>query len=896
MSTRNLDAFFNPGAIALIGASNEPGSVGERVLGNLLGAGFAGAILPVNPRRAVVHGIICYPDVAALPVVPDLAVIATPPATVPGLLAALGARGTRAAVVLTAGFSADPAAALSRHALLAAAQPHGLRLIGPNCLGILASGTGINASFAHLDALPGKIAFLTQSGAIVTSILDWAEAQGIGFSHLVSLGDMIDVDFGDLLDYLAGDPGTEAILLYVESVTNARKFISAARAAARVKPLIVVKAGRHAEGARAAASHTGALAGNDAVYDAVFRRIGALRVNTLEELFDAAAILATGHLPRGPRVAILTNGGGIGVLATDALIGQGGTLAELAPATLAALDAKLPATWSHGNPVDIVGDAPGARYVDAAAALAADPGVDAVLALNCPTAIASSEAAASALIQGWGTRTEPMLVTSWVGAAKAEPARKLFAAAGIPSYATPEQAVRAFMYLVEYQRSQALLTQVPPSVPEAFAPDRAGARQLVAAALADGRDWLTPPEVKALLTAYAIPTVGGRIAPTPAAAGEVARELAGKVALKIVSAQIQHKSDVGGVVLDLSRPETVATEAAAMLERVRALRPEAHIDGFMVEPMAARRDSWELIVGATQDPQFGPVLLFGQGGTAVEVVRDQSLELPPLNMKLARALIDRTRVARLLHGYRERAPADLDALALTLIKVAQLITDLAAVVELDINPLLADAKGVLALDARVRIAATADSGPERLAIRPYPQELEETLVLADGRELLLRRIRPEDESALRQTFATLSPDQVRRHFAAATGALAQIDAARFTQIDYDREMALILTAPGNAGRTPVYGLVRILIDANQERAEFVIALHPDVTGQGLGHRLMQRSIAYARGRGLRQLQGDVMRDNRVMRRLAANLGFVEESPPEAPEIVRVRLAIDNDDC
>ncbi|MGD9985149.1 MAG: acetate--CoA ligase family protein, partial [Porticoccaceae bacterium] len=341
MSTRNLDAFFRPNAIALIGASNEPGSVGERVLSNLIGAGFAGAILPVNPRRAVVHGIICYPDVAALPMVPDLAVIATPPATVPALLTALGARGTRAAVVLTAGFSADPAAGHSRPALLAAAQPHGMRLVGPNCLGILASGTGINASFAHLDALPGKLAFVTQSGAIVTSILDWAAAQGIGFSHLVSLGDMVDVDFGDLLDYLAGDSGTEAILLYIESVTNARKFISAARAAARVKPLIVVKAGRHAEGARAAASHTGALAGNDAVYDAVFRRIGALRVNTLEELFDAAAILATGRQPRGPRgprVAILTNGGGIGVLATDALIEQGGTLAELAPETLAALN------------------------------------------------------------------------------------------------------------------------------------------------------------------------------------------------------------------------------------------------------------------------------------------------------------------------------------------------------------------------------------------------------------------------------------------------------------------------------------------------------------------------------------------------------------------------------
>ena len=891
MSTRHLDALLRPTAVALLGASGRPGSVGAQVLRNLLGAGFEGAILPVNPTRGVVQGIVTYPDVSALPLVPDLAVIAIPPAAVAATLDQLGARGTRAAVILTAGFSGDPTQTTSRAALLAAAERHGMRLVGPNCVGILGSAAGLNASFAHLSALPGGLAFVTQSGAIVTSILDWAQVRGIGFSHLVSLGDMIDVDFGDLLDYLAADPGTHAILLYIEAISDARKFVSAARAAARVKPLIVVKAGRHAEGARAAASHTGALAGNDAVYDAVFRRVGALRVDTLEELFDAAELLATGRRPRGPRVAILTNGGGIGVLATDALIAQGGTLADLAPETLQALDDRLPATWSHGNPVDIVGDAPGARYAAAAEILAADPGVDAVLALNCPTAIASSEEAAQALIDCWGERPEPMLITSWVGAASAEAARRRFAAAGVPSPATPEQAVRAFQYLIAYRRSQELLTQVPPSVPESFAPDPAAARHLLGAALAEGRDWLTPPEVKALLDAYGIARVAGRVAATPEAAAAAAHAQGGKVALKIISAQIQHKSDVGGVVLDLSRPETVAAEATAMAERVRELRPEAQIDGFLIEPMIDRRDGWELILGATLDPQFGPVLLFGQGGTAVEVVRDQSLELPPLNLTLARALIERTRVARLLHGFRDRPAADLDALALTLLKVAQLIVDLPQVVELDINPLLADSEGVLAVDARVRIAPASGNGAGRLAIRPYPRELEETLHLADGHELLLRPIRPEDEPALRRAFADLTPDQRRTHFSTSLRTVAEIDAARFTQVDYDRDLALVVTVPGIPGQTPIWGVVRILVGPDQERAEFSILLHPAITGQGLGRRLLERIIAQARERGLAELYGEVARDNRAMRRLAAQLDFVERPLAGTTELIRVSLPL-----
>jgi len=449
-----------------------------------------------------------------------------------------------------------------------------LRIIGPNCLGVLVPRIGLNASFAHLNPAKGPIAFVAQSGAIITSVMDWAERRGIGFSHLVSLGDTADVDFGDMLDYLASDPETRAILLYIEAVTEARKFMSAARAAARMKPTIVVKAGRHAEGARAAASHTGAMVGSDAVYEAVFRRAGMLRVYSLDELFDAVEILAMAPRAKGPRMAILSNGGGLAVLATDHLIDEGGVLAELAPETMERLNAALPPTWSHHNPVDIIGDAPGGRYAQALSALIEDPGVDAVLALNCPTAVASGTEAAQALIEAFGKRRDPALITSWVGDGAAEAARRMFRAHGIPSYATPGQAVRAFMYLVNYRRSQELLMQTPPSVPEEFTPDTEAARTLIARALGEGRPWLNEPEAKALLAAYGVPAVATRIAQTPGEAATIAEEIGAPVALKILSRDITHKSDLGGVALGLLGPGAVRDAASAMLERIRAARPE----------------------------------------------------------------------------------------------------------------------------------------------------------------------------------------------------------------------------------------------------------------------------------------------------------------------------------
>ena len=528
MSIRNLEFALKPRSVALIGASKRPGSVGAVLARNLFKGGFDGPIMPVNPKYQAIEGVLTYPSIEALPLVPDLAVISTPPETVPGIVEALGRKGTRAAVVITAGFgeSKEAAGRERQQALLDAARPYLLRIIGPNCLGILVPGIGLNASFAHLTPAKGPIAFVAQSGAIITSVMDWAERRGIGFSHLVSLGDIADVDFGDMLDYLASDPETGAILLYIEAVTEARKFMSAARAAARMKPTIVVKAGRHAEGARACASHTGAMAGSDAVYEAVFRRAGMLRVYSLDELFDAVEILAMAPRAKGPRMAILSNGGGLAVLATDHLIDEGGVLAELAPQTLDRLNVALPPTWSHHNPVDIVGDAPGSRYAQALSALMEDPGVDAVLALHCPTAVASGTEAAQALIEARGERRDPTLITSWVGDGAAQEARRMFRAHGIPSYATPGQAVRAFMYLVNYRRSQELLMQTPPSVPEEFTPDTEAARILIARALGEGRAWLTEPEAKALLAAYGVPAIATRIAQTPGRRPRSPRRLA----------------------------------------------------------------------------------------------------------------------------------------------------------------------------------------------------------------------------------------------------------------------------------------------------------------------------------------------------------------------------------
>ncbi|MDX1431679.1 MAG: bifunctional acetate--CoA ligase family protein/GNAT family N-acetyltransferase [Gammaproteobacteria bacterium] len=893
MSIRNLEHVFRPESIALVGASEGSRSVGAVLAQNLVDGGFAGALMFVNPAREQVLGRDCHRDVADLPETPDLAVVCTPPRTVPGIVDVLARRGTRGVVVISAGFaeSTDPRGRELQQSMLDAARPALLRLVGPNCLGILVPTIGLNASFAHLAPPVGHLAFVTQSGAIVTSVLDWAEPRGIGFSHLVSLGGMADVDFGDMLDYLANDRDTHAILLYVEAVTNARKFMSAARAASRMKPVLVVKAGRHAESARAAASHTGALAGSDDVYDAVFQRAGMLRVHDLDDLFDAVEVLATGRRPAGNRLAILTNGGGMGVLATDALMDHDGELAELSAETMTALDRSLPPTWSHGNPVDIIGDAGPERYAAALDALSRDRGVDAILAINCPTAVASSADAARAVIEHVARRGLPPVLTSWVGDHVGREARALLSGARIPSYETPGEAVRGFMYLVDHARRQATLMETPPSVPEVHIPDVGRARAIIADGISAGLEWLSERDSKALLSAYGIPVVATERAAGPDEAAAIAARLGGRVALKILSPDITHKSDVGGVALELAGPGAVRAAARAMLEKVAAARADARIEGFTVAPMVHRPGAHELIVGITTDAQFGPVVLFGQGGTAAELLADTSLALPPLNMRLAKELVGRTRIGRLLGGYRDRPAANVDAVALSLIRTAQLAMDHAAVVELDINPLLADDYGVIALDARVRIERTDAAPSDRLCIRPYPSELEEDLTLANGRSIFLRPILPEDEVTHRAWFQTLDPEDVRMRFFVPKKTLSHVQSARFTQIDYDREMALVVTERGIPGRAPIHGVVRISADPDNESAEYAIIISRELAGVGLGRLLMERIIDYARRRGIGEIFGEVLKENTRMLRLCEALGFTREPVPGEPEIVRVSLRL-----
>jgi acetyltransferase len=893
MTIRNLDFLFKPKSVALIGAGKRPASVGALVARNLFRSGFDGPIMPVNPKHRAIEGVLTYPDVASLPLVPDLAVISTPADTVPGIIGALAARGTRAAVVISAGFGEGGAAAGAalRQAMLDAGKDRLMRIVGPNCLGIIVPSIGLNASFAHLDPLPGRLAFVAQSGAVVTSVVDWARARGIGFSHLVALGDMADVDFGDMLDYLANDPETRAILLYIETITQARKFMSAGRAAARMKPVIVVKAGRHAESARAAASHTGALAGADAVYDTAFRRAGMLRVHQLEELFDAVQTLATARPPKGDRLAIVTNGGGAGVMATDALIDLGGRLAGLAPETIAGLDRVLPPTWSHGNPVDIVGDAPASRYADALDLVMQDKGVDGVVVLNCPTAVAAPADAARAVAAVIDKHRQPTVLTSWLGDHAALEARQLFAEHKIPTYDTPEDAIGAFMRMVAYRRNQDMLMQTPPSLSEELEPDTAAAQTIIARVLDEGRSWLTEIEAKDVLAAYGVPVAPTLLAATPEAAAALAAQIGGSVALKIVSPEIVHKSDVGGVALDLTGPAHVQEAAQAMLQRVAATAPAARLTGFTVQPMIRRPGAYELIVGVTTDRQFGPMVLFGHGGTAVEVINDRALALPPLNLQLARELMSRTRIHRLLEGYRGQQPANLDAIASTLIKISQLVIDFAEIEELDVNPLLADGYGVIALDVRVKVGAASGPPTARLAIRPYPSELEEAIRLGRGRELVLRPVLPEDEPAFQAAFAKLTPEEIRLRFFTPIKALSHVQAARFTQIDYDREMALVLTEPGIPGKAEVFGVARLAADPDNERAEYAIIVRHDMTGMGLGVLLMRRIIDYAKKRGIGEIFGDVLRENTTMLRICQELGFTQTSVPDEPGLVRVVLRL-----
>jgi acetyltransferase len=890
MSVRNLEALFAPSSVAVIGVSERPDNVGNVVWRNLREGGFAGPIWLVDHRVREVEGERTWPDVHSLPGTPDLAVICTPAATVPRLIAALGEKGTRAAAVLSAGLKqTDPLNGGSlEQAMLEAARPHLLRILGPNCLGLLVPGVGLNASFAPGNALPGKLAFVTQSGALATAMLDWANSRGIGFSHFISLGDSADVDFGDALDYLGSDPGTRAVLMYMESVKAARRFMSAARAAARNKPVIVVKAGRAPAGAKAAASHTGALAGSDAVFDAAVRRAGMLRVDTLDALFDAAETLARVKSWKGDRLAVLTNGGGAGVLAADALALANGRMAELGVGTVRKLDEFLPMAWPRGNPVDIIGDAPVARYCDALRVLLAAPEVDGVLFMHAPTAIVPAADIARACLPLIKEAAKPVLAC-WLGGATVTAARNACAEAGVASYSTPERAVAAWLQRVEYARNQEALLQLPSAQLEDFRPHVASAQALLVEALRDGREWLDEEQAKTVLQAYGIPVVETRKARDAEEAVLAAMQIGFPVALKILSPQIVHKSDAGGVALGLGSAEEVRMAAVRMRQRVAHQQPQAHVLGFTVQAMASRAGAHELIVGIATDAVFGPVVLFGEGGTAVELRNDRAVGLPPLNDRLARDLIARTRVGPLLAGYRGRPAVDQPALVGAMLRVSQMACDLPALAELDINPLLADAQGVLALDARIRVRKPVP-GESRLAVRPYPAGLEENLPVG-GRDLLVRPIRPEDGERLAAFYAGAAPADLRLRFFMSRREVPHSELARYCQIDYEREMTFIALAPPEGeGADVMAGEVRAVCDPDNEKAEFAIQVASQWQRKGLGRMLLGKLVRYLRERGTREVVGHCLAENAGMSSLARSLGF-EVTPVPGEDTMAMRLVL-----
>jgi acetyltransferase len=897
MSTYRLKNLLSPRSVALVGASPRHGSVGRAILNNVRKAQFKGEFGLVNPRYREINGVETVRSLGQLPFVPELVVVTAPARFVPGLIDEAGRRGAAGAVIVSAGLGHGPDSLAD--AAERAAQKYGMRLIGPNCLGIMMPGASLNASFsAHMPA-GGNLALISQSGAIAAGMVDWAAQRAVGFSGIVSIGDQLDVDIADLLDYFALDEKTQAILLYIEAIKDARKFMSAARAAARVKPVVVVKSGRMAQGAKAAATHTGALAGADAVYDAAFQRAGILRVSDLRELFDCAETLGRVKSPPGKRLAILTNGGGIGVLAVDRLVELDGVPAEISPSTREKLDAVLPPTWSKSNPVDIVGDADAARYAAALELLLADASNDAVLVMNVQTAIARADDIAEAVIgvvrnyrATHRTLPKPVLAV-WVGAEHS--IVDLLSSAGIPNYPTGGDAVRGFMHLVRHREVVEALAQVPPAMPSEFAPDVDAARQIVATALADDRHWLDPIEIKKLFDAYEI-----AIVPTFAAADaeEAATHAAAlfaqgsTVVLKIMSRDIVHKSDVGGVVLNLTNVDAVRKAAADILARARSLRPDARVSGLMVQAMVVRAKARELILGLADDPTFGTVVVFGRGGTAVEIINDKALGLPPLDLHLARGLIERTRVSRLLRAYRDVPAVKEDAVAMVLVKLAQMAADIPEIHGLDINPLFADQSGVLAVDARVVIGRAerkfGGSGPANFAVRPYPSQWQRQIEVKDGWRVFARPIRPEDEPLIHEMLKHVTMQDLRLRFFAAMKEFSHEFIARLTQLDYARAMAFVAFDEATG---ELVGVVRIHSDSIYESGEYAILLRSDLKGRGLGWALMQMIIEYAKSEGLKTISGDVLAENTVMLAMCRSLGFEVRPDPVEHDICIVRLAL-----
>ncbi len=886
MAIKKLDSIFKPKRIALIGVSNRPDSVGGITLRNLVGGGFNGVVYPVNPKREAVFGIPCYPDVKSLPKTPDLAVIMTAAKFVPQLVHDCGESGIHGVIIMTAGFkeSGEEGKALEAQVKAEKAKYPDMRVIGPNCLGILVPGLNMNVSFA--DGMPqkGHVAFISQSGALCTSVLDWAYESNIGFSHFVSIGNSMDVSFGDLIDYFGQDPNTKSIVLYVESIQDARTFMSAARAFSREKPIIVYKSGRFPESAAAAASHTGAMASEDSIYDAVFKRAGLARVFDFGNIFDFTDLVGRRRVPKGNRLAIITNAGGPGVMATDSLISQGGKLVKLSETTMQKLNDYLPPFWSHGNPIDVLGDATPERFAHTTEIILEDENVDAVLVLLTPQAMTDPTATAEAIAK-MSANTTKSIMAAWLGGASMREGIQIFNNAGISSYGTPEQAIKAFMTLSDYSQNLKMLYETPKEIPVSFEYDRNELRKKYLEDVFPKAKILNEDDSKMLINDYGIDTTH----PTPAATEDEAVIVAEKkgypVVLKIYSPDITHKSDVGGVALNIENEDMVRATFRNMIKSVGEKCPDARIDGVTVQKMVKTKGGVELIVGIKKDQVFGTVMLAGMGGTTAELFKDKRLEFPPLNEQLARQMLESLQIYPLLKGWRGDAQKNIDKLIETLIRMSYLAADYPEIEELDINPLIVTEDDVIALDARIVVDEEIMKKPVKeyshLILRPYPESLIKTAQLKDGTDVTLRPIKPEDEPMWLELLGSCSKESIYHRFRYDFYFDSHEVASQFCFIDYDREIAIVAELEKEDGSKELIGVGRLIADPDLEVMEYAILITDKWQKKELGHTLTSYCLSIAKARGIKKLMAETTKDNKpmisVFRKLDFKIRFNEDT-------------------
>ncbi|MGD8843041.1 MAG: bifunctional acetate--CoA ligase family protein/GNAT family N-acetyltransferase [Gammaproteobacteria bacterium] len=893
MPTHYLTSLFSPDSVALFGASDRKNSVGEVVFRNLRSSGYEGAIYAINPKHKEVQGQRAYGSLAEVGQPVELAVVATPAKTIPAIVEACGEYGVKMMIVMSAGFrETGPEGRRLEDQVTRLVKQYGIRLMGPNCLGIMRPSKNLNITFGHNNAKPGNLAFVSQSGAICTAILDWAEMNDIGFSAVVSTGIAADLDFGDYLDFLVSDPRTRSILLYIEGIMDARRFMSSLRMAARIKPVIALKVGRHTAGAAASMSHTGALVGSDATFSAALSRSGVLRVESISQLFSAAKVLSSRPRAAAESLVIITNGGGPGVMAADRAVDQNIELSTLSPATITGLDGVLPGVWSHANPVDVIGDAPPERYQKALDICLQDPGVDGAIVILTPQAMTQPTQVARAVIDSAKKSSKPVL-TSWMGGGQIEEARQLFNSAHIPNFRTLENAVDAFSFMAAYNRNQRLLLQTPAKTTRGLEPpDDEGARLIIESALVEQRKILTEPEAIAVLKAFRIPAVPNAVAHSAGEALIIAESIGFPIAMKILSDDISHKSDAGGVRLNINSAHEVRAAYRELLDEVHKHQPEAKIAGVTVERMYRSKNAREMMIGIIRDPVFGPVISFGSGGTNVEVMGDSAIALPPLNRQLAHDLINRTRVSKLLGEFRQMPAVDVELLVDVLLRVSNLACELPWIQEMDINPLIMDEREILAVDARIRVDYPKPSTDpyHHLAIHPYPAHLSTRVQLHDGTDIVIRPIRPEDAEIEQQFIRDLSSEAKYFRFMSALQELTPEMLVRFTQIDYHNEMALVAVRQTRDTEEEI-GVARYVTNPDKKSCEFALVVSDRWQRKGIGHHLMRKLMDSARERGLETMVGEVLRDNVKMLELIGNLGFRTSNHPEDRGIVQVETEL-----